>query len=581
MQTRRPVQGDPEAATEDVEEVDTDILRRWIIPPRHRHKIKWDIFVGILIFYSCLVIPYRIGFGVEGSAETVVFDIMVDLVFLFDMIACFRTGFQTPEGVLDTVPMHIRQTYLKSWFPIDFFSTFPIDRIVEAALKSGSSGGDSNVGNQARAVKLIRIIRLIRLLKLARLLKMGKLMKSFEEVMSQFPLLMKFGKLGFNLTFLAHLIACFWYYVGTSVDKEDPSSNQCTAGGLGCDPTAPPATWWDGMGYDDDDEANKYLTSIYWAFTTITTVGYGDITPTNTGERIYAIVVMVGGATVFGYIIGSIAALAGQDRGSEALVKKKLASVLAYSEEQCFSKATEDALKAHYQFFHQERSPYPEHSHLSQLPNALRTRATMWLHREVIERIGLFKGKMPDWATVVIVTQLEPQACVSGEVIWKPSDPVQDVFFVYSGECEGWEYRTEEAAPDEEQQDKQQEPQRPLCIFTQGCVFGLEGAIDLPKKYRVIAGVGGSTMYLLKSTTIARLAVTRPRVSTLLQNALADIIHEQIISNTPQKNAECWSLMQEPGAGGEKKPRGQPGSSQRHAAASSGIAASGPPRPAG
>ena len=41
----------------------------------------------------------------------------------------------------------------------------------------------------------------------------------------------------------------------------------------------------------------------------MTTVGYGDITPTNMAERIYAICAMFFGATMFGYVIGSIASI--------------------------------------------------------------------------------------------------------------------------------------------------------------------------------------------------------------------------------------------------------------------------------
>lgn len=40
-----------------------------------------------------------------------------------------------------------------------------------------------------------------------------------------------------------------------------------------------------------------------------TTVGYGDITSSNNIERCFAIVGMIIGATVFGYIIGNVAVI--------------------------------------------------------------------------------------------------------------------------------------------------------------------------------------------------------------------------------------------------------------------------------
>ena len=50
----------------------------------------------------------------------------------------------------------------------------------------------------------------------------------------------------------------------------------------------------------------QYLYSVYWALTTLTTVGYGDITPTNNAERVFSLFALLTGALVFGYMLSSI-----------------------------------------------------------------------------------------------------------------------------------------------------------------------------------------------------------------------------------------------------------------------------------
>ena len=46
-------------------------------------------------------------------------------------------------------------------------------------------------------------------------------------------------------------------------------------------------------------EQDLYLISIYWAVTTISTVGYGDISANNRSERIFCLIVMIIGVTMF------------------------------------------------------------------------------------------------------------------------------------------------------------------------------------------------------------------------------------------------------------------------------------------
>merc|ERR1719271_660130 len=63
--------------------------------------------------------------------------------------------------------------------------------------------------------------------------------------------------------------------------------------------------------------------SVYWTMTTMTTLGYGDITPQNPNEVGMAMVVMLMGAIVFAYIIGSITTIFDQMNIDEIKIKQK------------------------------------------------------------------------------------------------------------------------------------------------------------------------------------------------------------------------------------------------------------------
>merc|ERR1712113_72565 len=57
---------------------------------------------------------------------------------------------------------------------------------------------------------------------------------------------------------------------------------------------------------EDASTGSRYLAAMYWAMTTLSTVGYGDITPTSDIERGYSMLAMVVGGAFYGYIVGCV-----------------------------------------------------------------------------------------------------------------------------------------------------------------------------------------------------------------------------------------------------------------------------------
>lgn len=66
--------------------------------------------------------------------------------------------------------------------------------------------------------------------------------------------------------------------------------------------------WLKFRGISESSWSTKYLYSVYWAVTTIATIGYGDITPQNESEILVTIVVELAGSALFGYFINIIGA---------------------------------------------------------------------------------------------------------------------------------------------------------------------------------------------------------------------------------------------------------------------------------
>ena len=51
---------------------------------------------------------------------------------------------------------------------------------------------------------------------------------------------------------------------------------------------------------------HHFVACLYWAITTISTVGYGDLTPNTTGEKVYAMVIEIVGVSMYAVVISLI-----------------------------------------------------------------------------------------------------------------------------------------------------------------------------------------------------------------------------------------------------------------------------------
>lgn len=54
------------------------------------------------------------------------------------------------------------------------------------------------------------------------------------------------------------------------------------------------------------DRQTHYITSLYWVFTTLTTLGYGDYFGLTTNELVFTMLVQFLGVFVFAYMMGNI-----------------------------------------------------------------------------------------------------------------------------------------------------------------------------------------------------------------------------------------------------------------------------------
>ena len=61
-------------------------------------------------------------------------------------------------------------------------------------------------------------------------------------------------------------------------------------------------TFWNEYGFDHRDKGDIFLLSVYFSFTTVASIGLGDIVPHSDAERLLCAMVMLFGVALFSYI---------------------------------------------------------------------------------------------------------------------------------------------------------------------------------------------------------------------------------------------------------------------------------------
>jgi hypothetical protein len=281
----------------DPDEVDHDRhstiawLRHLPLDPDSQGKQMWDAWCLLLLLYCSFAVPYNIAFE-AGSAEpglttTDYVDVLINTMFMIDIGLTFITAYDK-QGCLITDYRKIAENYLTSWFFLDIAGSFPFDQVISAALQANGQGSASNFS----AMKLIRMLKLIRAVKFLNKLNRLKEKEGFEMLGSFIGV---FSAL-FIVIFVSHLVGCMYIMI---VSIEPAGEN-----------------WLHHYSplLIDADNWTRYVTALYWATVTITTMGYGDILPVTHTERMVSIGVALTGAIVFSHCMGLVSSLIAQAR---------------------------------------------------------------------------------------------------------------------------------------------------------------------------------------------------------------------------------------------------------------------------
>ena len=302
----------------------------FIISTESTWKNSFDTIVLVLIAYSCITTVFFVCLDVEMNIGMKNFDYVVTVFFALDFLFNFCQEYLDRETFLK-VRSHkkIAIRYIKGMAILDFLATFPFQFLIKEAM----------------ATRLIRLTRLSKLMAILDIGRCKRVVKAYydsstraDRMQQQFIVMysVKILRLIVIISMITYFLGCFWFLSMRIIQSntpdliskrmtfityhnfdemydetahalcklEDCALKQEENTKLGLEKDKCSDQEWRNT-HCPVAKFTQLVLVCYFALTTLSTVGYGDIYPISVPELVLGIIFMLVGIVFFSQMMGS------------------------------------------------------------------------------------------------------------------------------------------------------------------------------------------------------------------------------------------------------------------------------------
>jgi len=434
----------------DAEQLTKQFIPWYIVKPTSRFKFCYDVSMLLILLFVAFYLPYRVSFILNDELLPLGLYIVewgITAVFGLDIVINFFTGYNDIESgyVVIELPA-IARSYLQGSFLLDFISTFPFDQVVQ-----GGAGGAQRAGKLTRLPRLFKLLRVLRLLKLFRLARIKALVFNIETHLKLHQGVTRMTIVVATIIIITHTIGCLWSFIAW-VD-EYAETCQCMVSwnhyGSSCEVWFPSGTpsplidvnncpWVWRMYYWSQPAGVRYVAGIYWALSTLATVGYGDISGRTEPEQLYCMVVEMIGVSWYAYFVSLLSTTINTFDAQSKAFQAKLADINAFARDVKLPSTLTKRILNHTEYM-QHRNPwlslgssYDANGIMNELSPALRTEVILHVEKDVIDKLPFFKGKSNNFIAEFVML-FEPIRIEANDYLIHEGAAADEMYFLVRG----------------------------------------------------------------------------------------------------------------------------------------------------
>ncbi|ESN95216.1 hypothetical protein HELRODRAFT_86941, partial [Helobdella robusta] len=389
-------------------------------------KAMWDWIILILVLYTAICTPYVAAFllsdnekrKLSGSAlerykqkdPLTIIDLIVDIMFIIDIFINFRTTYVNKNEEVITNAGKIAIHYFKGWFIIDMVAAIPFDLLLFG----------SNTDETTTLIGLLKTARLLRLVRVAR-----KLDRYSEYGAAVLVLLMA------TFALIAHWLACIWYAIG-NIERSDSNG--------------PRIGWLDELAkttnqpYSNETLSgpslqSKYITALYFTFSSLTSVGFGNVSPNTNSEKVFSICVMLIGSLMYASIFGNVSAIIQRLYSGTARYHTQMQKVKEFIRFHQIPNPLRQRLEEYFQHAWSYTNGIDMNMVLKGFPDCLQADICLHLNRVLLQNSPAFKGASPGCLRAFSM-KFKTTHAPPGDTLVHRGDILDALYFVSRGSIE-------------------------------------------------------------------------------------------------------------------------------------------------